>query len=88
MHTSYRHVRPYVDTAYARHLLPHPRRFTGSDLSDWDGAIKTWLQRSRQRRALAELDDRMPCDIGVTRSQAREASKPSWSTGRGNAPLC
>jgi uncharacterized protein YjiS (DUF1127 family) len=47
------------------------------------GVIKTWLQRSRQRRALAELDDRILCDIGVTRSQAqREAAKPFWSAGK------
>jgi uncharacterized protein YjiS (DUF1127 family) len=35
--------------------------------------------RQRQRRALLELDDRLLCDIGVTREQAlQEASKPFW----------
>lgn len=84
MHTSYKHLRPYVDTACATHSTPIPWRRAVR----WAGVIKTWLERSRQRRALAELDDRMLCDIGVTRSQAREASKPFWSTGRGNAPQC
>ena len=35
--------------------------------------------RRRQRLALAELDDRLLADIGVSRTQARhEASKPCW----------
>jgi len=37
------------------------------------------LSRSRQRRALAELDDRLLRDIGVTAYDAtHEASKPFW----------
>ncbi len=81
MHTSYRHVRPCVDAA--THSLSHPRRLAGGELYVWAGAIRTWLQCSRQRRALAELDDRMLRDIGVTRSQARrEAAKPFWSAGK------
>jgi uncharacterized protein YjiS (DUF1127 family) len=36
-------------------------------------------ERSRQRRALAELDDRLLRDIGVTRTDAEEeANKPCW----------
>jgi uncharacterized protein YjiS (DUF1127 family) len=35
--------------------------------------------RSRQRRALSQLDDRLLEDIGVTRQQAiAEAAKPFW----------
>ena len=35
--------------------------------------------RSRQRQALAELDDHFLKDIGVTRQQAiAEAAKPFW----------
>jgi uncharacterized protein YjiS (DUF1127 family) len=83
MHTSYRHVRPYVDATYATHLPPHPRRFIGGERYAWAGVIRTWLQRSRQRRALAALDDRMLRDIGVTHAQAqREAAKPFWCAGK------
>ena len=35
--------------------------------------------RRRQRLALAEMDDRLLADIGVSRAQAlREAGKPCW----------
>jgi len=35
--------------------------------------------RSRQRRALAELDERLLRDIGRTAEEARrEAAKPAW----------
>lgn len=38
-----------------------------------------WLDRSRSRRQLARLDDRLLRDIGVTRTDAdREATKPFW----------
>ncbi len=38
-----------------------------------------WFQRARQRRALAELDDRQLDDIGISREQAqREAAKRFW----------
>lgn len=38
-----------------------------------------WMERSRQRRALAELDDRLLRDIGLTRDQARhEYANPFW----------
>jgi uncharacterized protein YjiS (DUF1127 family) len=36
-------------------------------------------ERWRQRQDLRELDDRLLCDIGITREQAKhEASKPFW----------
>jgi uncharacterized protein YjiS (DUF1127 family) len=40
-----------------------------------------WVERSRQRRALADLadDDHLLKDIGVSRQDAlREAAKPFW----------
>ena len=41
--------------------------------------VITWYQRAKQRRQLAQLDDRMLKDIGVTPMQARcEARKPFW----------
>jgi uncharacterized protein YjiS (DUF1127 family) len=46
--------------------------------------IRSWLEHSRQRRALAELaqeqDDHLLKDIGVSRDAARrEAAKWFWS---------
>lgn len=38
-----------------------------------------WLERTRSRRQLGELDDRMLADIGVDRATAhREAESPFW----------
>ena len=38
-----------------------------------------WRERSRQRRALLRLDDRMLCDIGLSRADLEyEVSKPFW----------
>jgi uncharacterized protein YjiS (DUF1127 family) len=40
---------------------------------------QTWLERSRQRRQLGELNDYMLRDIGITRAEAWfEADKPFW----------
>ena len=45
--------------------------------------LRTWSERRSQRRVLAELDERLLQDIGVTRSQARfEAAKPFWRVDR------
>jgi uncharacterized protein YjiS (DUF1127 family) len=42
-------------------------------------AILSCADRRRQRHALAELDDHLLRDIGLTRYQARiEARKPFW----------
>ena len=41
--------------------------------------IKSWIERTRQRQALAGLDDQMLRDIGITRVEAaRECEKPFW----------
>ena len=43
------------------------------------GTVWTWMERSRQRRALADLDDRLLEDVGISRSQvSREIAKPFW----------
>ena len=41
--------------------------------------INMWMNRSRQRKVLAKLDNRMLDDIGITYSQAKkEFSEPFW----------
>ena len=41
--------------------------------------IARWIERARQRQALAGLEDRMLRDIGITRvDAARECDKPFW----------
>jgi len=41
--------------------------------------IANWIERARQRKALAGLDDHTLRDIGVTRVEAvRESDKPFW----------
>lgn len=43
------------------------------------GHYGAWISLSQQRRALADLDDRLLRDIGVTADDAaREAGKPFW----------
>jgi len=43
-----------------------------------DGLL-TWRQRASDRRALAELDEHLLRDIGVTSADVyREVSKPFW----------
>jgi uncharacterized protein YjiS (DUF1127 family) len=45
----------------------------------WLRIIGRWVERSRQRRALAELEDHFLDDIGVTKSEAaREITRPFW----------
>ena len=41
--------------------------------------IASWIERARQRDALAGLDDGLLRDIGITRVEAaRECEKPFW----------
>ena len=52
-------------------------------LTVWALTIRVAPERHRQSRALAELDDRLLDDIGITRSRAmNEANKPLWSVGK------
>ena len=52
------------------------RRMTGQR---WLRVIGVWIERDRQRRALARLDDRRLDDVGITHSEAvREIAKPFW----------
>ena len=41
--------------------------------------LASWIERTRQRNALAALDDHQLRDIGITRlDAARECGKPFW----------
>lgn len=41
--------------------------------------VGTWMTRARGRRALAELEDRLLRDVGLSRDDARrESAKPCW----------
>ena len=45
--------------------------------------VLTWLDRARQRRHLAELDDRLLRDIGLSRAEVHhETSQRFWQTDR------
>jgi|SoiMethySBSTD1v2_1073268.scaffolds.fasta_scaffold1247708_1 uncharacterized protein YjiS (DUF1127 family) len=45
--------------------------------------VAGWLNRSRQGRALAEVDEGLPRDSGLTHSMARnDAAKPFWYAGQ------
>lgn len=47
----------------------------------WFETIRAWLSRSRQRQTLAELEEHLLVDIGITRTAARkEAAKPFWKS--------
>lgn len=45
--------------------------------------VFTWLERSRQRRHLGELDERLLRDIGLSRAEVEhEITLPFWRTDR------
>jgi uncharacterized protein YjiS (DUF1127 family) len=51
----------------------------GLSLRDLAARIRQWRQRSRSRRHLRRLDERLLRDIGVDRLEAQdEARKPFW----------
>jgi uncharacterized protein YjiS (DUF1127 family) len=71
-------IRISIDFPARSHLAFHDARHRWSldTLVAW---IRSALERSKQRRALAELDDRALRDIGISRSEALyEAGKPFW----------
>jgi uncharacterized protein YjiS (DUF1127 family) len=58
---------------------PGPQRSPTHPFAAAWGRVESWIERTRQRQALAALDDRMLRDIGITRvDAAREAGKPFW----------
>lgn len=61
--------------------LPEERPAAGcrSRLSRIRDVARTWIRRTRQRRELKRLNDRLLHDMGVARWQAREEwRKPFW----------
>lgn len=58
---------------------PVPRREPRNLAAAAFGLIARWIDRTRQRDALAGLNDHLLRDIGITRVEAaREAEKPFW----------
>jgi uncharacterized protein YjiS (DUF1127 family) len=63
---------------FSQGLSPCANEKTFSNLVPFK-RIKYWMERSRQRKHLALLDDRLLKDIGYTREQAiKEVAKPFW----------
>jgi uncharacterized protein YjiS (DUF1127 family) len=51
-------------------------RFVAAQMLDW---VKRCVERARQRHALAELDDRLLQDVGLSRADVTsEVEKPFW----------
>jgi uncharacterized protein YjiS (DUF1127 family) len=45
----------------------------------WRRLVAGWVRRRATRRALAQFDDRLLHDIGITRAEAaRECAQPFW----------
>jgi uncharacterized protein YjiS (DUF1127 family) len=86
-------LEPFIMSNYSRQGLALPREAAGmrtfrqqfvssSSVGGWLRTLGLWIDRSRQRRQLgelAELNDYLLKDIGVSREEAlREAEKPFW----------
>ena len=56
-----------------------PRSALRRTLAALAGHYGAWISITRQRRALADLDDRLLRDVGISRyDAAHEAGKPFW----------
>jgi uncharacterized protein YjiS (DUF1127 family) len=70
---AYTHANTY---AYHRHA---PLRAATGLVGRAIGTLLRWQERTRGRKELEQLDDRMLKDIGLNRIDAlREADKPFW----------
>jgi uncharacterized protein YjiS (DUF1127 family) len=66
----------------ARERIPRPQYISATAAVGWLRMVRFWIGRHRQRRRLgelAELDNYLLKDIGVSQDEAlREAAKPFW----------
>src|SRR6185295_9072659 len=63
--------------------LPGSAPAGAEQMQSWIGGIfrtiSLWIERSKQRHALAELDDHLLHDVGLSRKSAHgEVTKPFW----------
>ncbi|MFT8246748.1 DUF1127 domain-containing protein [Roseomonas sp. BN140053] len=63
-------------------LGAHAPAGRGKRATAWWGIIVRSLQAIESRRLLAQMDDRMLSDVGMSRSDAlREAARAPWDVG-------
>ncbi len=73
-----------ISSRFGVSFLNHPaqsrfRALLIGEAKAGNGWIETFIQRSRQRRQLMEIDDSQLLDMGISRAEAeREARKPFW----------
>lgn len=62
----------------------HPsRRPAAVPVAGWFSLLAAMLRAAQSRRRLAEMDDRMLKDIGISRAEAfEEANRAPWDIGR------
>ncbi|MBM7062544.1 DUF1127 domain-containing protein [Pseudomonas sp. UL073] len=66
-------------TLLDRRAAPRPALTLGSWLLRLAGLLHLWAQRARTRRQLAQLDERLLADAGISACErAAELNKPFW----------
>lgn len=59
--------------------IQSPRRHPVNPLKRLYAILNNWQERAEQRCRLADIEDRLLDDVGMTRADAdREAAKPFW----------
>jgi uncharacterized protein YjiS (DUF1127 family) len=82
MLTHFLQGRAFESRASVEGKVPRQRIISSTTAVGWFYILRFWIGRSRQRRRLgelAELDNYLLKDIGVSKDEAfREAAKPFW----------